>query len=200
MFRIQLKKLRENSEYKSQRAFAEKIGVSQSTVGNWESGTREPNLHFILKIAQTLNVSVDDLLGNTASAAAKANLFNEQSGYWDGNRLTEERIAHGYSVKQISSLLDISEGEYACLESGSFEPSFALLLRMADVFSYDMDYLCHRTMKLDSSSTQHSESEELLIKMYRGLSYEGQSAIWALAKTLYDSQIGEKANSAPKQA
>lgn len=62
MFRINLKKLREERNL-SQAAFAKLIGVSQSAVGNWEAGSREPNLETMDKIADFFGVSVDYLLG-----------------------------------------------------------------------------------------------------------------------------------------
>jgi len=62
MFRIVLKQLREENGM-SQYKFAEEIGVVQSTVGNWESGTREPNLDTLCKLADYFEVSTDYLLG-----------------------------------------------------------------------------------------------------------------------------------------
>jgi len=62
MFHIRLKGLREAAGY-SQYAFADAIGVAQSTVGNWESGKREPNFETTQKIADFFGVSVDYLLG-----------------------------------------------------------------------------------------------------------------------------------------
>lgn len=200
MFRIQLKKLREQKNYKSQKAFADAIGVSQSTVGNWESGTREPNLQLILKIANTLDVSVDELLGNTQTNAPKLNLLSEPSGYWDGSRLHEERIARGYSIAQISSLLDMDQVQYVSLESSTEEPSFELLLHLADVFGFDLDYLCHRMMKIDSTTPLFFGSENLLIKKYRALDKNSQTTVWAVLNSLYDSQSGEEAVSSPRQA
>lgn len=50
VFRIRLKELRENAGL-SQYGFAEKIGISQSTVGNWEAGSREPNFKTMERIA-----------------------------------------------------------------------------------------------------------------------------------------------------
>lgn len=38
------------------------VGVSQAAIGNWETGTREPNLQIITKIARFFSVSLDDLL------------------------------------------------------------------------------------------------------------------------------------------
>ena len=61
MFRIKLKELRENKGL-SQYTFADAFGVSQSTVGNWESGSRKPNVETMKKIAAFFNVSVAYLL------------------------------------------------------------------------------------------------------------------------------------------
>ena len=47
----------------SQKAMAESIGVAQSTYSLYEKGSREPNISKIIKIAEVLSVSVDDLFG-----------------------------------------------------------------------------------------------------------------------------------------
>ena len=62
MFRIRLKQLREERGY-SQFAFAKKLGVAQSTVGNWESGIREPSFETIQKISEALNTTPSHLMG-----------------------------------------------------------------------------------------------------------------------------------------
>lgn len=62
--RIRMKELREEKGI-SQYAFSAKIGVAQSTVGNWESGSREPSIETLLKIADYFDVSLDYLLGRT---------------------------------------------------------------------------------------------------------------------------------------
>ena len=62
MFQIRLKELRENAGY-SQASFAKAFGTKQSTVGNWESGVREPKFDTMQRLADFFNVSVDYLLG-----------------------------------------------------------------------------------------------------------------------------------------
>lgn len=47
----------------SQKDLAENIGVAKSTYSLYESGKREPNVNTIKKIASSLNVSADTLLG-----------------------------------------------------------------------------------------------------------------------------------------
>ena len=65
MFRIALKRLREEKGL-SQEKFAAAIGVSQSAVGNWESGNREPNFETTKLIANYFDVSTDIVMGRVA--------------------------------------------------------------------------------------------------------------------------------------
>ena len=46
----------------SQRALGEIFGVCNQTISFWESGSREPNLDGLLKIAKFFGVSTDYLL------------------------------------------------------------------------------------------------------------------------------------------
>ena len=62
MFQVNLKKLREGKGL-SQAKFAKEIGVSQSTVGLWESGKNKPEFSALLKIADYFNVTTDILTG-----------------------------------------------------------------------------------------------------------------------------------------
>jgi len=64
LFRIRLKELREKAGY-SQYSFAAAFGTKQSTVGNWESGVREPKFDTMERLADFFGVSVDYLLGRT---------------------------------------------------------------------------------------------------------------------------------------
>ena len=43
----------------SQREFAEKLGVSVNTVGNWESGKTEPDLSELRKISNLSGIPMD---------------------------------------------------------------------------------------------------------------------------------------------
>ena len=76
MLRIKLKELREEKGL-SQYTFADAFGVSQSTVGNWESGVRRPNVETTKKIAAFFDVTVAYLLGEDTEkrAATPSNIF-----------------------------------------------------------------------------------------------------------------------------
>jgi transcriptional regulator with XRE-family HTH domain len=57
----QIKKLREKAGL-TQRALAEKIGVSEITVRKWESGHRTPRLRRIRRLAKVLKCGILRLL------------------------------------------------------------------------------------------------------------------------------------------
>jgi len=41
---------------------AEKLGVSQGAVSNWENGDRKPDVFMMKRIAEILDCTVDELL------------------------------------------------------------------------------------------------------------------------------------------
>ena len=49
----------------SQMAFAKLFGVSQQTIGSWETNRTSPDLESLSKLANFFNVSIDYLLGLT---------------------------------------------------------------------------------------------------------------------------------------
>lgn len=46
----------------TQAMLAEKIGVTQSTISNWECGERKPDIYALKKIAYALSCTTDELL------------------------------------------------------------------------------------------------------------------------------------------
>lgn len=46
----------------SQRQLGEELGVVNQTISFWESGSREPDLDTLLKIARFFAITVDELL------------------------------------------------------------------------------------------------------------------------------------------
>jgi len=61
----------------SQKAMAESIGVAQSTYSLYEKGAREPNICKIVKIAEVLSVSVDELFGVNSCNDSLFELINK---------------------------------------------------------------------------------------------------------------------------
>lgn len=69
----------------TQKEVADNIGVAKSTYSLYESGNREPNVQTIKKIADTLNVSADDLLGLSPEPTTIA-------AHFDGDDFTEDEL------------------------------------------------------------------------------------------------------------
>lgn len=60
-------KKRRTALHLTQQKLGEQIGVSQSAVGMWESGVRIPQTKMLLKLAEALGCTVDDLLRDLKS-------------------------------------------------------------------------------------------------------------------------------------
>ncbi|MFW6035305.1 MAG: helix-turn-helix domain-containing protein [Halothermotrichaceae bacterium] len=63
-FAVRLKKLRKEKELR-QTDLAQKLGVAQTTIANYEQNSRFPNQELLIKIANFFNISIDYLLGRS---------------------------------------------------------------------------------------------------------------------------------------
>ncbi len=111
MFRIRLKELREQKGL-SQDAFSKDIGVSQSTVGNWESGTRQPKMAVLEKIARYFDVSTDYLLGRSDES-----VLPQSDPTWIN---VLGRVAAGIPIEAIEEVIDREQITEAMARSGSY--------------------------------------------------------------------------------
>lgn len=64
MFQKRIKELRMRAGF-SQKALAEKLFISQQSVGKWESGISKPSPETLSKLASLFDVTTDYLLGIT---------------------------------------------------------------------------------------------------------------------------------------
>lgn len=92
MFGVILKNLRENAGW-YQSDLAKKLGISPSTVGMYEIGSRTPNLEMLIKIAKLFNVSADYLLGLTSQP---------NSSLFDGPVINHVSMKKGYALEDMS--------------------------------------------------------------------------------------------------
>lgn len=60
-----LKRLRKE-KHMSQSQLAELVDMSQATIASWETGTRKPDTSMILRLAELLGVTTDEILGAPA--------------------------------------------------------------------------------------------------------------------------------------
>ncbi len=80
MFANSLKRMRERNGI-SQAYLAEKLHVSQGTIGNWETGKRIPDADMLIRIANYFNATVDELLGNESATNQLKDMFNDEDIY-----------------------------------------------------------------------------------------------------------------------
>lgn len=57
-----IRKLRLEREW-TQEELADRLGVSRQALGNYERELREPGIDLLIKLADTFNVSIDELVG-----------------------------------------------------------------------------------------------------------------------------------------
>ncbi|WP_316605998.1 helix-turn-helix transcriptional regulator [Streptococcus pluranimalium] len=93
IFAEQLKKLRTEKKL-SQDALAEKLFISRQSVSKWENGDATPDLENLIKLAEILDVSLDQLiLGKepqvkiervveTREAKRPMTFWEFMAGYW----------------------------------------------------------------------------------------------------------------------
>lgn len=92
-FGIRLKKERENKKI-SQEDFAKKLGISRSSVGNYETNRNMPTTEILDKMADILDCSIDYLLG-------KSDIRNPKE-----IRLDTDKIQIGLSTKDYTNITD----------------------------------------------------------------------------------------------
>ena len=73
VFGKRLKELRKANGYTIER-FADMVGISKSTLGYYENDKRMPDIEILARIADTLNVNADYLIGRTNTTALKGKM------------------------------------------------------------------------------------------------------------------------------
>lgn len=64
-FGERLTKIRKENGFARRNAFAEVLGIPETTLRNYETDAREPGHTFLIQISKLFNVSIDWLLGNS---------------------------------------------------------------------------------------------------------------------------------------
>lgn len=73
VFGKRLKELRKANGYTIEQ-FAAMVGISKSTLGYYENDKRMPDIEILARIADTLNVNADYLIGRTNTTALKGKM------------------------------------------------------------------------------------------------------------------------------
>lgn len=87
----------------TQVEIAEKLGISRSTIGMYETGAREPDFETLEKIADFFNVDIDYLLGRTN----KTTFLPENIGKYYINNETAQVAQEIFENKELRALFDV---------------------------------------------------------------------------------------------
>lgn len=97
------KRLRTSSGL-TQAEIAEKLGISRSTIGMYETGAREPDFETLEKIADFFNVDIDFLLGRTD----KTTMLPETAGHYYLNDETRKIAQEIFENPDLRSLFYVA--------------------------------------------------------------------------------------------
>lgn len=87
----------------TQAEIAEKLKISRSTIGMYETGAREPDFETLEKIADFFNVDIDYLLGRTD----KTTVLPETVGSYYINDETAKAAQEIFENKELRALFDV---------------------------------------------------------------------------------------------
>ena len=109
MYRLMLKELRKKAGYRTQREFAETIGVKERKYASWEREEVALNLEDACMLARALNCTPNDLCGWESEETSRA-LTNDESRLLDRYReCTEARRESVMSA--AADAVTLSKGE-----------------------------------------------------------------------------------------
>lgn len=97
------KRLRNSGGF-TQAEMAEKLGISRSTIGMYETGAREPDFETLEAIADFFNVDIDYLLGRTD----KTTISPETIGHYYLNADAREMAQFMFENPEYKVLFDAS--------------------------------------------------------------------------------------------
>jgi phage repressor protein C with HTH and peptisase S24 domain/DNA-binding XRE family transcriptional regulator len=103
IFGERLKQLRIDKGYLRRNHFAEIMKIPNTTLRNYEIGTREPGYDFLVQIANYFNVSTDYLLGNT-DLPDKSNPYKISKP--EHNHITKYRDLNEHGKKVVDLVLN----------------------------------------------------------------------------------------------
>lgn len=103
------KRLRVASNF-TQAEMAQKLGISRSTIGMYETGAREPDFETLEKIADFFNVDTDYLLGRTD----RTSILPETIGQYNSSLTKKDE-------KDIEKILDSTREQLLSQEGLMFD-------------------------------------------------------------------------------
>ena len=131
-----IKYLRGQAEM-TQRDLAEIVELSPSAIGMWESGTREPELSMIIKLAELFEVTLDELVLHELKQPTPLYVFNIKF-LREKNKMSQEDMANLLGFKSQCSV--------SLAEKGERQLSVENLEKISDFFGVTIDQLVKKDL------------------------------------------------------
>lgn len=111
MINEKIKLLREKKDW-TQHELAEKLGVTASSVSQWENGMKEPRMGMIQKIADLFNVTLSFLIEDTASYDPDALIITELLERPEYRILFEKtKDMSEEEIERIVKIIELTQGK-----------------------------------------------------------------------------------------
>lgn len=110
-----------------------------------------------------------------------------------GKRIKELRVENGLKQKELAKAVHIAANTLSQFEAGKSNPSYDVLVALADYFEVSTDYLLGRsddfgnvTVQAERTRAFPSAEEQTLLSAYRKTSNAGKMRILAYAEAIRD--------------
>lgn len=98
--------------------------------------------------------------------------------------LKEKRIALQLTQKEVAKALNITPQAYANYEQGLREPNIVTLIKIAEYYQTNLDYLCNYKPKNTLTLQSLTDEKKFAVQTILKLPSEGFSYIYAKLETL----------------
>jgi len=123
----------------TQHQVGEKLGITKQAYSQWESGKHTPRFETIMKLADILGVTTDQITEDYKPTGEEVKTVSFTK------RLIELRKEKGLNQTEIAKELHISQQTYSQWESDKRNPSQKTLEKLANFFNVSVSYLLGET-------------------------------------------------------
>jgi len=187
-----IKKYRENQRM-TQAEVAEALGIKSATVSKYESGTLEPNIESLKRLAELFEVSIDELLKEDKFDVSQINIlevlreqknmklkgnlyhntqitFAYNTNHIEGSKLTEDQTRYIYETNTLLAEKDSITDLDDVLETANHFKLVDYMLDIADKkLTEEMIKEFHKILK---EGTSDSRKEWFVVGNYKKLANE----------------------------
>ena len=126
----------------SQEEMAKILNISRRAYGHYESGRNLFSIKLIVEFANYFNLNIDYLFGLSNKETVTTNY--EYNNIITANRLLQIRKKLNLSQNEFGKLLNLNQRTYASYENNERTVNILILLNIAKILNYSLDYLIGR--------------------------------------------------------